>query len=63
MFNPFGMNNIRSGFGQQSNQPYNFKGLESRLGKIETGISGLTNLGMLQLLIARRHNSNSSWSG
>jgi|TARA_R110000824_G_scaffold321821_1_gene508624 hypothetical protein len=42
MFNPFGMNNIRSGFGQQSNQPYNFKGLESRLGKIETGISGLT---------------------
>ena len=43
MFNPFGMNSARQGFGQQgSNQPYDFKGLESRLGKIETGIAGLT---------------------
>lgn len=43
MYNPFGMNNIRSGLGQQSNQSsYDFKGLESRLGKIETGIAGLT---------------------
>jgi len=43
MFNPFGMGSARQGFGQQgSNQPYDFKGLESRLGKIETGIAGLT---------------------
>ena len=43
MYNPFGMNSARHGFGQQgSNQPYDFKGLESRLGKIETGIAGLT---------------------
>jgi len=43
MYNPFGMNSARQGFGQQgSNQPYDFKGLESRLGKIETGIAGLT---------------------
>ena len=43
MLNPFGMGNVRGGVGQQgSNQPYNFKGLESRLGKIETGIAGLT---------------------
>ena len=43
MLNPFGMGNVRGGLGQQgSNQPYNFKGLESRLGKIETGIAGLT---------------------
>ena len=43
MFNPFGIGSARQGFGQQgSNQPYDFKGLESRLGKIETGIAGLT---------------------
>ena len=43
MYNPFGMDSARQGFGQQgSNQPYDFKGLESRLGKIETGIAGLT---------------------
>jgi hypothetical protein len=43
MYNPFGMGSARQGFGQQgSNQPYDFKGLESRLGKIETGIAGLT---------------------
>jgi hypothetical protein len=43
MYSPFGMNSARQGFGQQgSNQPYDFKGLESRLGKIETGIAGLT---------------------
>ena len=43
MFNPFGMNSAGQGFGQQgSNQSYDFKGLESRLGKIETGIAGLT---------------------
>ena len=42
MYSPFGMNSARHGFGQQgSNQPYDFKGLESRLGKIETGIAGL----------------------
>jgi hypothetical protein len=43
MLNPFGMGNVRGGLGQaQSNQPYNFKGLEDRLGKLETGIAGLT---------------------
>ena len=43
MYSPFGMNTARQGFGQQGyNQPYDFKGLESRLGKIETGIAGLT---------------------
>ena len=44
MYNPFGMGNVRGGLGQQqSNQSsYDFKGLESRLGKIETGIAGLT---------------------
>ena len=43
MFNSFGMGSARQGFGQQgSNQSYDFKGLESRLGKIETGIAGLT---------------------
>jgi hypothetical protein len=43
MYNSFGMGSARQGFGQQgSNQSYDFKGLESRLGKIETGIAGLT---------------------
>jgi hypothetical protein len=40
MYNPFGMGSARQqGFNQN---PYDFKGLESRLGKIETGIAGLT---------------------
>ena len=43
MFNPFGMNTARRQAGLYNQQsPYDFKGLESRLGKIETGIAGLT---------------------
>ena len=47
MFNPFGMNTARRQAGlynspNQQQSPYDFKGLESRLGKIETGIAGLT---------------------
>lgn len=47
MFNPFGMNTARRQAGLYNSQyqqqsPYDFKGLESRLGKIETGIAGLT---------------------
>jgi len=43
-YSPFGFSNARRGFGQQgfNQNPYDFKGLESRLGKIETGIAGLT---------------------
>ena len=42
--NPFGMGNARQGlYKQQSQQqPYDFKGLDERLGKLETGIAGLT---------------------
>ena len=36
MYSPFGMNTARQGFGQQGiSQPYNFKGLETRLDKLE----------------------------
>jgi hypothetical protein len=47
MFNPFGMNTARRQAGlynsqNQQQSPYDFKGLENRLGKIETGIAGLT---------------------
>ena len=43
MYSPFGMNTARRQAGLYNQQsPYDFKGLESRLGKIETGIAGLT---------------------
>ena len=43
MYNPFGMNTARRQAGLYNQQsPYDFKGLETRLGKIETGIAGLT---------------------
>ena len=49
VFNPFGMGSARQGLynqqaysGQQAQQPYDFKGLDERLGKLETGIAGLT---------------------
>ena len=43
MYNPFGMNTARQGFGQQGfGQSLNFKGLETKLDKLEKGIAGLT---------------------
>ena len=51
MYSPFGMNTARRQAGLYSPQyqpqyqqqsPYDFKGLETRLGQIETGIAGLT---------------------
>ena len=36
MYNPFGMNTARQGFGQQGfGQSLNFKGLETKLDKLE----------------------------
>jgi hypothetical protein len=51
MYSPFGMNTARRQAGlysspyqpqNQQQSPYDFKGLENRLGQIETGIAGLT---------------------
>ena len=42
MFNLGFGNNFRSQFGQQQQQPFNFKALDTRLGKMETGIASLT---------------------
>ena len=48
MFNPFGMNTARRQAGlynsqNQQQSPYDFKGLENRLGKIETRYSTTAN--------------------
>ena len=42
MFNLGFGNNFRSNFGQQRQQPFDFKALDTRLGKMETGIASLT---------------------
>ena len=42
MFNLGFGNNFRSQFGQQQQQPFDFQALDTRLGKMETGIASLT---------------------
>jgi len=42
MFNLGFEDNFRSQFGQQQQQPFDFKALDARLGKMETGIASLT---------------------